>query len=524
MKKIFIILAVAVFGLISSCKKSEFASAYPDPSKISSTTVEKQFAGFLVANQDYVIPNYWNYFVVLRTTILHYTQAAGFVNTGNQYVPGAASIDAIWGSYYGFLSQYRELQKVVAATSEADQQLKRIYMIAATIYLYDHTEKNVDLHGDIPFSEAGMLSTNNGNYGSSYPAYDSATAIYTKMLDDLKAMADELNSISVNSVVQNSFKNQDIINHGSIDMWKKYCNSLRIRMLSRVSGVAAMSARSASEIASILGNSGSYPIVTTNADNIQITIYSQSSLNATGFRSGLEDWNGNLAGKVMIDHMKANTDPRLRAVFEPGTSADGVYTGLDPMQNGGDQGTLVNDGKIAFYNRSTLSRNNWFPGLLITAAEVHFFAAEYYLKANNGAAAKTAYENGIKESIKFFYAVRAISNDNTAGELTPTSDGEIDAYIASPGVTMVGAGANALNLIASQKWLHLNVIEPYENWAELRRLKLPALSFLPDNSNALTLPPARWVYPTSETAFNTENYSKVSASDKSTTKIFWDVK
>jgi Starch-binding associating with outer membrane len=295
-------------------------------------------------------------------------------------------------------------------------------------------------------------------------------------------------------------------------------------MLSRVSGVAAMSARSASEIASILGNSGSYPIVTTNAENIQITIYSQSSLNATGFRSGLEDWNGNLAGKVMIDHMKANADPRLRAVFEPGEHAGGEYIGLDPMANGGDQGTLVNDGKIAFYNRSTLSRNNWFPGLLITAAEVHFFVAEYYLKANNAPAAKTAYENGIKESIKFFYAVRAISNDNTAGELTPTSDGEINAYIASPGVTMVGAGDNALNLIASQKWLHLNVIEPYEDWAELRRLKLPALSFLPDNSNTLSLPPARWVYPTSETAFNTENYSKVSANDKSTAKIFWDVK
>ena len=526
MKKIFIILAVAALGLVSSCKKSEFAASYPDPTKISTTTVEKQFAGFMVANQDYVLPNYWNYFVVLRTTIEHYTQATGWQNGGAQYVPGAASIGAIWGSYYNFLAQYRAFQSVYAAQPAADQTSKRIFMIAATIYLYDHTEKNVDLHGDIPFSKAGMLSTNNGNYGDSYAAYDDAAGVYTKMLDDLKAFADELNSISVASGVQVGFNNQDILNHGSIAMWKKYCNSLRLRMLTRVSGVSTLSARASSEIGSILTNATSYPIVATNADNIQINVYNQNTLNSQGFRSGLEDWNGNLAGKVMIEHMKTNADPRLRAVFEPGANAvGGVYTGLDPMADAGTQGTLINNGVIAFYNRSTISRNQFFPGLLMTAAEVQFYIAEYYVNAGNMSSAITAYNAGISQSVKFYYAVRAISNDNTAPVLTPTSDAEIATYVAKAGVVMTSglAKAAALNLVGTQKWLHLNVIEPYENWAELRRLKLPALSFLPDNSNTLTLPPSRWVYPTEESTYNAANYSKVAAKDKSTTKIFWDV-
>src|SRR5690606_16522027 len=115
---------------------------------------EKQFAGFLQTNRDYVMPGYWNYFVVLRTTLTRYTQAVGWVNSTAQYVPGAAGIDGRWGNYYDLLAQYRELEKVYNGLSAEDQALRRIYMIAATIYLYDHTQKVIDLHGDIPFSEA----------------------------------------------------------------------------------------------------------------------------------------------------------------------------------------------------------------------------------------------------------------------------------------------------------------------------------------------------------------------------------
>ena len=80
MKKILVILAAALTVGYAGCKKSDFADAYPDPSKISTSTVEKQFAGFLNANKDYVVPSYWNYFVVYRTTINHYTQAVGWAN------------------------------------------------------------------------------------------------------------------------------------------------------------------------------------------------------------------------------------------------------------------------------------------------------------------------------------------------------------------------------------------------------------------------------------------------------------
>jgi len=117
------------------------------------------------------------------------------------------------------------------------------------------------------------------------------------MLDDLKSFSDELNSITVSTGILAGFKTQDIVNKGDITMWKKYNNSLRLRILNRVSGVAAFSSRASSEIAAIVGDPGKYPIISENADNAQLKVTNiNTEIHYKNFRTGLEDWNGNLAG------------------------------------------------------------------------------------------------------------------------------------------------------------------------------------------------------------------------------------
>jgi hypothetical protein len=224
--------------------------------------------------------------------------------------------------------------------------------------------------------------------------------------------------------------------------------------------------------------------------------------------------------------MKTNVDPRLRAVFEPGLNAAGAYEGLDQMANATDQTKAIADGKVALYNRSTLSRNEYFPGVLINAGEVHLLAAEGFLKAGKAAEAKAAYEAGITASINFYYDVRKLSADNVAGALTPLTATEVTDYLAKPGVSWDAATTTAakLKLIAEQKWLHFNVIQSFDNWAEMRRHDWPAPTFWVDGSNAQQLPPQRWLYDASEKTYNTANYSSVAAKDNLTTKIFWDVK
>jgi hypothetical protein len=358
------------------------------------------------------------------------------------------------------------------------------------------------------------------------PKYDKAEDIYTKMLDDLKAFADELNTMTVSSGILAGFKTQDIVNKGDITKWKRYCNSLRLRMLTRVSGVSSFQARSASEINSILNNPTAYPIVTTNDQNIQIKIHDLNTpINSMGFRTGLEDWGGNYAGKVIIDHMNANSDPRLRVMFQTGTAAAGEYFGLDPLATSGDQEAFILTNKLSLYNWSTMSRNQFFPGVLVNASEAHFLAAEGYLNANNDAKAKEAYEAGITNSIKNYYLYRSVSNNNESGSVVAPTDAEIAEYLAKSAVSWSNATTKQakLTLIGTQKWIDYSVIQPLDNWAEVRRLNVPQLSFWIDNADPQKQPPTRWQYPDSEKTYNTDNYNAVSANDKITNKIFWDV-
>lgn len=538
MKRVILFNCLAAILIFSSCKKSQFADAYPDPSKVAETSIEKQFAGFISANRDYAMYKYWNYFVVLQNTILPWTQTAVTLNNAGKFIPGAAAISDRWSNYYAFVAQYKDFLKVYDALSATEKQYYRLYYLAATIYFYDQSQKVVDLHGDIPWSAAGLLSTNGGNYQAAAPKYDKAQDIYTTMLDSLKSFADELKVMTLPTALTTQMNTQDFINHGNVTLWKKYCNSLRLRMLMRVSGVASFQSRVNSEISTILGNSGSYPLALTNSDNIMIRVVTTSnnpginngtnSGDNSDFYQGLIGWGyADRAGKLMIDTMNNNFDPRLRAIFEPGDSAkkylSGKYIGVSPLLTGSQQNDTLRSGFIARYNRSTLSQNIFLPGMLVNSAEVNFLLAEYYLNQSQDANAKSAYEAGITQSINYYYWVRSLSNNSVSGTLTPLGTTEINDYLAS-NIAWSKATTNAqkLNLIAIQKWINYNVLQPIECWSEWRRLKLPVLTFTSDGSSAA--PPNRWVYPSSESTYNSANYSAVQANDNLTTKIFWDVK
>lgn len=130
-----------------------------------------------------------------------------------------------------------------------------------------------------------------------------------------------------------------------------------------------------------------------------------------------------------------------------------------------------------------------------------------------------------KYTINFYYQVRELSNDAISPGLVALGGTEISDYLASAAVSWDNTTSEAekMNLIATQKWFSFNVIQPYENWAELRRLNAPELDFWVDPANAQSLPPNRWIYPNSELVYNTENYNAVKSNDNLSTKIFWDI-
>ena len=529
MKKIAYIFLFSVI-LVASCKQQDFEDAYTDPGKLSSTSIDRQFTGFLYTNREYVLPAYWNYFVVLRTSLNHYLQITGWANESGQYIPPSSGAEAVWFNYYGTLFQYRELEKIYNNASETEQNDKKIFMLAAKIYLYDYTQRMVDLFGAIPFTEAGKLSQNNGDYQGSLAEFDQPDALYTMMLDDLKNIASELNSIELNSTFQLAFTTQDYVNNGDIDSWKRYCNSLRLRMLNRVQDASAFSSRAKSEIGEILGNPDTYPVVENNDENIQIDVYDiNTDINSKSFQSALESGSGwfvNTAGKAIIDQMVNSNDPRLPYIFEPGENANGEYLGIDQMGDGNTATQMANNSMVAIFNTSTYARNQYFPGIIINAAEVNLIKAEYYLKDGNDAMAKSNYEEAIANSVDQYVRIRDKSNDNTIPAPTPPTEGEIQAYTMGDMVNWDNATSmdEKLKLIATQKWIHFNIIQDYENWAEFRRIEAIDLQFVTDNGSAQTQPPVRFNIPSNEITYNKSNYEAVASGDDLNNKLFWDTK
>ena len=528
MKSINISILAVCLLLLSACQKEDFADAYADPSKIDETSVERQFTGVLVAGQDYIVPTYRNYFVTLRLTLNPWTQSIGWINTPNQYVPGSSGVEDVWYNYYDVLAQYREFQKVWEATDAARQEKLKIFNLAAAAFVYGETQRMVDLFGNIPFSTAGLLSINGGDYAASYATFDDGKDVYTFMLDELKSIADEMATLEVEPAFQATFAAQDFVNNGSVELWNRYVNSLRLRMLTRISASSDFASRAASEISEILANPTAYPVVESNDQNIMIDIFDlDTPINAKGFQGGIDSdgWDGDDASKKMIDFLKSTSDPRLRVLFEPGTDAEGEYVGLDPMLDGSEQQALVNGGEIARYNRTTTSRNQFFPGVMINAAEVSFIKAEYYLNNGDDAAAKAAYEAGIRQSIEFYYYVNSLSNDSSVPTPDPATEDEIIAMLTSEvaGWDQAATDSDKLALIAQQKWVHFNIIQPYQNWAELRRLDVPSLTFWQDNSSIQTLPPVRWTIPGNEITYNGDNYREIQSEDDLDNKLFWDV-
>ena len=530
MKKLFftIVLLAAVGMVFNSCSQKKFEDLYPDPSKTSTATVENFFTGVMVAGNPVNQPAYWRYFVLENPTTGHYTQSFGWVNGKSQYIPPTVATETRWGYFYGVMRQYREMQDLYSKLSTADQADKKIFMLAATVFYYDQTEMMVDMWGDIPWSDAGKLKVNGGDLNSSLAKYDNAADIYTAMLDDLKSIADELPAITLNSAYQATFTNKDFLNDGSIPAWQKYTNSLRLRMLARVSGVTAFQSRVSSEVSSILSNPDKYPVVESNDENILADAKSPDLLAITnqygGIKDGLETWgNQNYAPKAMVDMMNTAADPRERVIFDPSL---GSYLGIDPMANEDTQTNFINANKVARYDSVTFSRNDFFPGVIMTAAEVSFIKAEAYQKGWASGNAKVAYEKGITQSIDFYFYLNDLGSQHLydfgrAAE-TAVTPAEVTAYLAAPAVDW-DANSNKIALIATQKWIHFNITQLTQNWSELRRLKFPVLQFLPDNSATVITPPTRFAYPSDEKLLNGANYAAVASKDNFTTKIFWDV-
>lgn len=397
------------------------------------------------------------------------------------------SPSGMWSSYY--IRNLSNLNSVIADAEEDDVNVKG----AAIILKAYATMLQVDAYGSSPYFEAYKLDE-----GIEMPKFDSEEVIYNDMFKILKEANDMLTDD------QHDLGSGDLIYGGkSSNMkalaWKKFANSLRLRLAIRISNVNET--KSKEVISEILGDPTTYPIFESNDDNAVVVFPGGDWIEPWTDRAGYKPYI-RVAAPIIDTLIKLN-DPRLEQYANP--IGNGSYVGLQvgadgtdkwgqPLQSTVDDQFVNNteDGKVFF----------------ITYSEVEFIKAEAYARGLYGSTtdAETAYNNAIT------------ANMGTYG----ISSTIIDTYLDQADVKWNGN----VNQIYIQKWISL-FRQSWEAWAEMRRTDVPLLPIATQanytNHNRV---PYRFAYPDSEKNLNGDNIPSDVIEDDFYwgTQIWWDTR
>ncbi|MDI9864359.1 SusD/RagB family nutrient-binding outer membrane lipoprotein [Flectobacillus sp. DC10W] len=528
MKKTFIKISamLAIVATLSSCK-DQLGDLYLNPEQTTTPSVEKFFTQIL--NNDRIYPKYWDMRTFALTHAGVFSQVISFTNDKFIYREQAQYTEQRWGDFYttngngsGPLAHYREIEKQYAKLSAAEKQNADVFVNAAKVAMLEQTAQMVDLWGDIPFSEAGMLNLN-GSITS--PKFDDAKEVYYTVIAGLKDASNYFATANLSSVTAGSFKKQDILFQGDITKWRRLANSLRLRALMRISFVDEAKAKA--EVLEMLNNPTQYPLLeetTQNALLNPVTTYIDN------LRNAFYESNNHLGASFLLDKvLKPANDPRIAVIYDKGGRQDGSkwvanadYNAMPLDLNSTDQATNITNGKYAVLDSATFVYNSKLPGVIFTSAETHLLKAEAYERWGTTTDAATAYNKGVAQSIAYYYALNNLSN-STAPKLAAPSAAAVNDFLANSTIKYAGSSAQKLALIWTQKWVQFGFMQSVQAWSELRRTKYPQLTFVADNTSGFALPPNRLTYPGRERTFN-PNYSAVSSKDTRDAKIFWDVK
>lgn len=388
-------------------------------------------------------------------------------------------------------------------------------------------ERITDLYGDAPYSEAGM-----GYYtGVLYPQFDSQQSIY---LDILKEVDEAVNALDPNGDVLTG----DMVYNGNIEQWRRFGNTLMLRMAMRLTKVDENTARTYAEKA--VGNT-----MTSNSDNATVKHDETGgrvtqNRNSQVFLDGGQEHYYVKWSKTFIDMLQEVGDPRLRVAVTnlyPLTSTGGIpasgnqnsaYITTASAQKGMPNGldlsgiagrdvssdpdyTLMSD--YSSPHPAMLSRVA--PTFVLTYAESELLLAEAALRWGVGGDAAEHYKNGVKASITFL---------SQWGSALATSESEAEAFVTEHPLV----AATGLEQIAEQYWVQTSVsFNFYEAWSNWRRTGYPELTPVNYVNNATNgTIPRRFPYPTAEESTNPENYRAASAAvpggDLLTGRVWWD--
>ena len=429
----------------------------------------------------------------------------------------------IWNGLYANANNYNIM------INKAKESGAGTYEAIGRIMKSHNFQMLTDIYGNIPYSEA-FLGTANAT-----PKYDKAVDIYKGIFADLDAAIVLLNNPAANEASKNpDIAIADLVYKGNTVKWKKFANTLRLRMLVHLhNGVTSTTVAPGISVAEQVAKITSDGFLGTGDDAILNPDFNGSkpspyfrfwNTSESGVGSQ-RDWAK--ASDYAIKYYKANADPRINQIYVSpnGTTAGqkGIIFGT-PSGGTAPAGSALSSVRGPGLSPDDASSRAW----ILTSAESFLLQAEARERGviTTGPTADELLLNGIYESFLFLGLTEADADDYLA-----YNEGYPDVDYAAPSI-VAGQPGGGLYTILSQKWFALNMIAPYEVWTDYRRTGMtygvasgltagPTLSI--DPARTATSIPVRLFYPQNEYNYNATNVGAEGTINVFTGRLFWDV-
>lgn len=479
-----IMLVPAIFMLLvfgTSCTKN-FQQLNTDPNLITENMINVD--GLLTqVEQSSVFNNFGG-------TIAQYTNYQEPRDEGDPFLNTDFSGD--FDVYYqNYLINLEEIIRLTAGDSTLSNK-----NAIAKIYKVMMWQQLTDRFGDVPFSQAALGVKD----AILQPKYDSQAVIYKQLFTDLKEATAQLSD----DPNQASYGAADLIYGGDVDSWRRFGNSLRLRMALRVSYVDPALAQA--NIADVINA----PLIASDDQSAKLLSESYSTPNTNNHNPFLTDRdvypNGLQLGFTPMDLLVPDNDPRLSVFYNK--SNVGGWRGI-PVNLSNDEALRYSADSISLvgnYFMSDIFRFN-----ILTAAEVSFLEAEAALRGFSGGDPQALFQQGIQQAM----------------QMVGVSQPDINTFLASPAGMLSGTPEQKLQQIIDQKYLAL-LFQPDEAWAEYRRTGYPLIWIGPAPTNTGGIIPRRMTYTFNEYLLNGANVkaaaARLNGGDVLTSRVWWDAK
>ena len=306
-----------------------------------------------------------------------------------------------------------------------------------------------EAYGDVPFTEALDFE----KYKN--PKFDDAKSVNQGII----VMLDEAIAKKTDASSKSSMGSNDFVFQGDIDMWVKFANSLKLKILMRDQNFTA----NKTAIQALLTEN-----IFLDADS-KITVFENKENNSNPlFENDRRKLNTTLnirASSTLALFLQKNSDPRAAVYMESAGTPDSILGNYIGLPQGGY--TLGAD-YAKLTSRALIKAND--PVYFMSLAEVGFLKAEANVLLNNTAIAKTNYDEAVAAAFDRWQGAKDVDDKEILFSNVNVNDfigaGKPYEFNQTSTTTM-------LESIWRQKWVAAVRCQAWEAFLEVNRTGYP---------------------------------------------------